>query len=151
MAMATSETEARQELTTHFGSAVADHPDVMGECRRRLLLLQPVSGSADKNRLVDTSDIQYRPVRFVLQIRSIRHVSSIWLESKAVDIDSGYSQGTEKGDSERTSGKGCSHSCWIACAQRYAEVERDGDEKGQGQHGRLGRLVSPLDIGIEAS
>lgn len=97
--------------------------------------LKPASGSADKNRLVDTSDIQYRPVRLVLQVRSIRHVSSIWLEGKAVDIDSGYSQGTEEGDSEGTSGKGCSHSCWIACAQRYAEVECYGNEKGQGEHG----------------
>ena len=30
--MSVSEEEARQELATHFGSAVTDHPEVMAEC-----------------------------------------------------------------------------------------------------------------------
>jgi hypothetical protein len=30
--MSASDAQARAELTTHFGSAVADHPDVMSEC-----------------------------------------------------------------------------------------------------------------------
>lgn len=31
--MSGSDTEARKELTSHFGAAVADHPDVMSECK----------------------------------------------------------------------------------------------------------------------
>ena len=30
--MSGSDTEARKELTSHFGAAVAEHPDVMSEC-----------------------------------------------------------------------------------------------------------------------
>jgi hypothetical protein len=31
--MSGSDTEARKELTSHFGAAVADHPDVLSECK----------------------------------------------------------------------------------------------------------------------
>jgi DNA polymerase alpha subunit B len=31
--MSGSDTEARKDLTSHFGAAVADHPDVMSECK----------------------------------------------------------------------------------------------------------------------
>jgi len=31
--MSGSDVEARKELTAHFGAAVAEHPDVMSECK----------------------------------------------------------------------------------------------------------------------
>ena len=31
--MSGSDAEARKELTSHFGAAVAEHPDVMSECK----------------------------------------------------------------------------------------------------------------------
>jgi hypothetical protein len=33
ISMAASDTEARKELVSHFGSAVSEHPDVMSECK----------------------------------------------------------------------------------------------------------------------
>ena len=78
--MSGSDTEARKELTSHFGAAVAEHPDVMSECKS---YPTPISQEL-MNRPLNAPVIQPRPICFVLQIRSIRHVSSVWIEGQAV-------------------------------------------------------------------
>lgn len=116
MAMATSETEARQELITHFGGAVGDHPDVMAECKPRSFSHFSTWHQLIQSRPIDTPVIQYRTLGSVLQIRSIRHVASFWLEAEAIDADIGHGARIEKGDSEGTSGQSRSDCCWISCA-----------------------------------
>jgi len=64
--MAATDTEARKELISHFGPAVADHPDVMSECEQIPRLMTPVE-IAD-SRLINAPFIQPRPISSILQV-----------------------------------------------------------------------------------